>query len=206
MNLEATVRAAVREYNADFRTRAWVAVGMGVLTSLLVYAFILMVCFFFFCLSSTPWYLVGTGVFILFFGLSWWSCLRGADPIGSVTPPDEDDLGAIKLATAATGIPFSPRHAAAGFAGVIMHGPASIIDGREMLRSQLPESPEVVGAAAKAFGDLLEGQTMPVASVKPAAALVLLRTGLAKPAGRGRGAVVEALVVSVKGREAVGRP
>lgn len=201
MGLNDAVRAAIREYNADFRTRAWVAIAMGVLTSLLVYAFIMIVCFFFFCLSAAPWYLVGTAIFAVFFAGGWWSYRRGGDPIAGVTPPDEDDLGAIKLATAPTGVPMSPRHTVAGAAGLIMHGPASIIEGREMLQSCLPEGDEVIEAAAGVLRRLVDGP-VPLAEIEPkSAALVLVRTGLAKPAGRGP---VTALAATVKGREAVG--
>lgn len=203
MSPNDAVRKAVREYNADFTTRAWVAIAMGILTSLLVYAFIMIICFFFFCLSAAPWYLVGTAIFGVFFAVAWRAHRRGADPIEGIAPPDQDDLGAIKLATALTGVPVSPRHTVAGAAGLVMHGPASIIEGREMLRSCVPDDDATIGAAAAVLVRLLDAN-VPLAEIEPkAVALLLVRTGLAKPAGRG---VVTALAATVKGREAAGRP
>lgn len=198
MKHETVVRAAVREYNADLATKGWVAIAMGVLTSLLIYVFILMICFFFFCLSSTSWWVVGTVLFGIFFGVSWWSCTRGIDPLEGVTPADEDDLGAIKLATLATGIPISPRHTVAGFAGLIMHGPASIIEGRGMLASMLPADDATIQGAAAVLARLIDDQTIAVDAIKPPMlAFLLVRTGLAKADRKGG----TSLVATIKARE-----
>ena len=192
------VREAVREYNADFATKGWVAIAMGVLTSLLVYAFVLMICFFFFCLSAAPWYLVGTVIFGIFFGVSWWSCSRGVDPIEGVRPVDEDDLGAMKLATFVTGVPMSPRHTVAGAAGLVMHGPASIIEGRSMLASLLPTDDATMRGAAGVLAGLLEDKTIAVEAIDPKMlAFLLVRTGLAKPDRKGS----TSLVATMKARE-----
>jgi hypothetical protein len=198
MNHEGLVREAVREYNADFATKGWVAIAMGVLTSLLVYAFILVVCFFFFCLSAAPWYLVGTVIFGIFFGVSWWSCTRGVDPIDGVRPVDEDDLGAMKVATLVTGLPMSPRHTIAGAAGLVMHGPASIIEGRSMLASLLPTDDATIRGAAEVLAGLLEDKTVSIEAINPKMlAFLLVRTGLARPDRKGS----TSLVATMKARE-----
>ncbi len=198
MNHEGLVREAVREYNADFATKGWVAIAMGVLTSLLVYAFILVVCFFFFCLSAAPWYLVGTVIFGIFFGVSWWSCTRGVDPIDGVRPVDEDDLGAMKVATLVTGLPMSPRHTIAGAAGLVMHGPASIIEGRSMLASLLPTDDATIRGAAEVLAGLLEEKTVSIEAINPKMlAFLLVRTGLARPDRKGS----TSLVATIKARE-----
>lgn len=202
MNHEAMVRAAVKEYNADLVTKGWVAIAMGVLTSLLVYAFIMLVCFLFFCLSAAPWYLVGTAIFGVFFGVSWWSCARGVDPLEGVTPADEDDLGAMKLAALAMGLPMSPRHTVAGAAGLMMHGPASIIEGRALLASMLPMDEPTIGGAAKVLGELLAPSrgdlAMGIEAINPKVlAFVLVRTGLAKADRKGGTSVV----ATMKARE-----
>jgi len=198
MNHEGLVREAVREYNADLATKGWVAIAMGVLTSLLVYVIVLVICFFFFCLSAAPWYLVGTVIFGIFFGVSWWSCSRGVDAIEGVTPVVEDDLGAMKLATLVTGLPLSPLHTVAGAAGLVMHGPASILEGRSMLASLLPADEATIKGAAAVLASLLEDKTIVVEAINPKMlAFLLVRTGLARPDRKGS----TSLVATIKARE-----
>lgn len=198
MKHEQAVRAAVREYNTEFATKGWVAISMGVLSSLVIYGFILMACWTFFGRGFVPWYVLATGIFVLFFAVSWWTCSRGVDPGDGLRPMDEDDLGAVKVAHLATGTLMSPRHASAGAAGIVMHGAASIIEGRSMLQSVLPSDEATVRAGAEVLNRLAAGQSIAVKDVKlPAAGLVLLRTGLAKTDRTG-----SALVATVKGKEA----
>jgi hypothetical protein len=205
MSPERVVQAAVKEYNADFTTRAWVAIAMGVLTSLGVYALILGISFAFFCLRTSWWFVIGTAIFGTFFGVSWWACSRGAqDPSDGIRPVDNDDAGAMALAWGVTGFALSPRHTVAGFAGVLMHGPASIIEGRSMLAARLPADGTTRGAAAT----LLMAMNGPNGKAKPGsgvgiAALVLVRTGLAKPQSRTEPGT---LVPTIKAREALAMP
>lgn len=185
MQARQAVAEALRDHNTDLATRAYVAIAMGVLTSLLVYVFILVICFFFFCLSAAPWYLVGTVIFAVFYAVAWRACKRGVDPIDGIAPVDEDDFGAIKLATLATGFPLSPRHTVAGFAGIIMHGPASIIEGRDLLTTRLPDDEAAITAAANLLVTLLDDPVnpkgRPIDQVQDKnAALALARIGLAK--------------------------
>jgi hypothetical protein len=198
MKHEQAVRAAVKEYNTEFATKGWVAISMGVLSSLGIYVFMLMACWVFFGGGFVPWYVLATLIFAIFFGVSWWTCSRGVDPSDGLRPMDEDDLGAVKVAHLATGTLMSPRHASAGAAGIVMHGAASILEGRSMLASKLPEDESTARAAGELLARLAGEQSVPVIQVKPpAAALVLVRTGLAKVDRAGT-----ALLATVKGREA----
>lgn len=202
MSLDELVRTSVREYNAELSMQAWVAAATGVLWSVVVYAFILVVCFFFFCLSAAPWYLVGTGIFAIFFAVSWWSCKRGDDPGESLTPVGDQDATGIALAYLVTGLPMSPRHTVAGAADLLMYGPANMIEARSMLKNRLPTDASTLRSAAAVLGRLLEGRAVMFEDIEPkAAAMVLVRVGLAKP---DRSGSTLGLVVTVKARESSG--
>lgn len=178
MNVEQSIRAAIREYNADLSLRSWIALGMGFLTSMLVLGVLMLVCFS--MLYRGPWLWVALGLFGVFMLASLWSVRRGYEPEVDVGPLSNSDLGLAAIAFASTGFIGSPRHTIAGFAGILMHGPACLLESLSLRRAMLPAGGQIVSEAARMLermpGD--GGLTPRPEDGNVAAALVLVKLRL----------------------------
>ncbi len=195
------VREGVRSYNADFRTRGLVAIGMGVATSGVVFVGVYVAVFVLTFRLNAQTFWIALAVFGVFFVVAWWTAARGGyvesrDPYSA-----EEDASFRSISYVATGTIINPKSFAEGSTTLVMFGPQAIIEGWGLLRSVLTASDATIAAAGELLSRLLLGRPIALASVesKPAA-MLLLRTGLAKFEGKGS----VSLVATVKGREAVG--
>lgn len=193
--------SAIAEHNRDVNARAFAAALMGVLTSLGLFIFIALAYFVFF-FGRGRWMPVAAGTFILFFLIGLWSARRGVDPLKDVDPFSEDDLGAVKVAALGTGMITSPRHAIAGAASVVIHGPHCLVEAVRIRRTRIKPDSAMAESAADLLERLVATPSVPVASLEPKqAGALLVRLGLAKveqPSGQPL-----SVRITGKGRDAV---
>jgi hypothetical protein len=114
-----------------------------------------------------------TGVF---FVVATWSAWRRVNPLAGLRPLSDEEKIATLISQAAGGLGlFSPRHASAGFAVVLIGGPASILEAIACWSLRLPARKAILQEAAL----LLETCPCPLERVQtPAAALLLKRLAL----------------------------
>ncbi len=130
------VEAAVREHNAELAMRGRIAIAMGLLACLGVYAAILMLTFMLFGLGSPMWFWMATVAAAVFIEAGWWSASRGEDPLRDLRPPTACDHAHRAVSMVAVGVPVS-RYAMTGLSAVLIHGPASMREGFGLLAARV---------------------------------------------------------------------
>jgi hypothetical protein len=88
-----------------------------------------------------------TGLFVL---AASWSAWRRVDPLADLARLSDQDLMLTMISGAAGGLGyFSPRHALAGFAVVLIGGPASMFEAVGIWAHRLPADPGLIESAAR---------------------------------------------------------
>lgn len=179
---QSVVTAALTEHNRDFATRAFAAAFMGAATALAIYAFILIACaILLFTLGFSGWFWIATAVFALFMLVGAWSCRRGVEPLVTVGPLTDVDIGAAVTTYMTTGMIASPRHTVAGAADLVMHGPRSLLESVGLWRSRIRARPADTAAAAALLTRLARSNRLPARELeRDLAAPLLIRLGLAR--------------------------
>ena len=88
------VREAVRAYNGDFRTRRTIAIEMGIVTSLGVFAIICVGCFVVMSTTSIRTLWIALAIFGLLYVVAWCTAAPGITPDRSGELFNEEDLDA----------------------------------------------------------------------------------------------------------------
>lgn len=197
---EEAVRRAIAEHNSDLSLNAWITLGMGIGTTLVVYVVVWVLTWLVGPSWLFGWLPMLAGLAAV--GLGFLGVWRGDSPLDGLKPLTDSDLLAI---TASIAMPnamvTSPRHLVAGVAEIVLHGPRSILQAVGMLRTRLPDDAALVRAAASVLERGLR-EDVPLSSVQPPrAAVVLHRLLLLKMQQVGRERFV--LTSTIKGQEAV---
>lgn len=198
---ERTVRSSISEYNSDLSMNAWITLGIGVLTTLVLYFGV----WWMLWLLGPKWLggwlpmLAGLGAV----GLGFFGVWRGDSPLDGLRPLSDAELNLTVASMAVGGVMYAnPKHVVANVAEFVLHGPRSILQGVGLLRTCLPSDDATIRAAAEVFERGLS-DPVPVESVRPPRVAVLLhRLLLLKMQQIGRERY--ALVSTIKGQEALG--
>ena len=168
--------------NQEIRLQAGIQMATGALYSLAVGGAIwltiwvpaVFTCIDFRQASHWAW-----GVVLVFAGVATFEAWRQVEPFAALEPLTEWQRALTAFSQATPGfVYFSPRHASAGIAFLLLAGPESLFSATKLWRSQLPADPE---AQANALGLLQDLQRPSLASqVPPEAATTLHRLGLIK--------------------------
>ncbi|MCX5690105.1 MAG: hypothetical protein NTV94_10055 [Planctomycetota bacterium] len=176
----AGIRDAIAKQNETSRIRAWVALFIGLLCCLGVLAVTIMLCFMM-GFTSRWWLHIALGVFAIFMIVSLVALRAGVEPEVDAGPITAADLAIAQWTRAIGGVRVSPRHATAGFARIIMHGPALLIESASLFRSLVRADQPACEAAADLLRTLATTPYQTMAKVSaPDAAILLCRIGLAK--------------------------
>jgi hypothetical protein len=172
-DLQWLVRRRNRELAFDATTKAL----LGAIFSLVTFG-----CVFWFSwviglgvaryLGMGPW-LFGLLITGLFFGVAAWSAWRRVNPLADLKPLTHQQLLATLMSRAATGIGFSPRHAVAGIAFVLLGGPGNLIEAIGIWAHRIRADERLLGKAASTLALCKEG--CPAEQISDLAAALLLR-------------------------------
>ncbi len=193
---------AVRSYNAELTLRMWIALGMGVLVTLGVFGFLYILAWMAVWLFwdwdlATP---VGLGITLVFLVFSIVGALRNEDVLKGLQPLSETQLAVIAVSQAMGGVFItSPRHAVAGFASILTHGPVCVFEGLACKRARLPKD----SASLRACASVLVRMDHPLVVEEiepPIAGVQLHRLLLIKTAQHG-GEATASFVRSTKAEE-----
>jgi hypothetical protein len=176
----AGIRDAIAKQNEASRIRAWVALLIGLLCCLAVLIVTIMVCFMI-GFTGRWWLHIAVGIFAIFMIVSLIAMRAGVDPELDAGPITASDLTIAQWMRAIGGVHVIPRHTIAGFAGLIMHGPALLIEAAALFRSLVRTDQPVCDAAADLLRSLATSPYLTMAKLSPPdAAILLCRIGLAK--------------------------
>lgn len=175
------IRAEIDEHNAEQRRRAIIAMAIGLATLFAMFIVLAVACFAIF--GFQHWLLIAAGIILLFAVVGARVANRGHDPLSDIAPINDADAVAIGVTWALIGVPaMSPRHAVAGFAEILIHGPRCLIESRALFRAMLPTDQPTVLAASAALESLAQHGTLAVSDIKPPRVVLLLfNLGLIKP-------------------------
>lgn len=125
--------------------------------------------------------LVAFIIVVVFALFSFWYAWRGIDPISDVdidlTVPRRH--GAELAIGLALGIPIIRRASLAGFASLLIGGPANLLDAWSLWRSRLRADDALLDAASKLLRDAVQGISADQVN-NPSAVALLARMGLIK--------------------------
>jgi hypothetical protein len=127
--LRDLIRCRNRELAFDALLKTGLGVGFSCVTFGMLFWFGWVLGFFFGRhLNLHPWQF-GAIFSGLFLGVATWSAWRRIDPLADLAPVSDREWFLTMLSQAAGGLGyFSPRHASAGFAIILIGGPAAIIE------------------------------------------------------------------------------
>lgn len=195
------VRARTRARNRELALEAIIEQSIGALFTTMTIGFIFGFTWLIVIFSGGPfglarWQFAGlvAGTFLLVTFISAW---RRVDPLGGVSPlsPGQEMATLISLATPGV-MYFSPRHASAGAAALLIGGPENILNAFGTWRHRLPTGGRLYDQAA---GVLVAAEAEPPASSieQPRAAILLSRLALIKVVSTGSTAKI---MLTEKGR------
>ncbi len=187
---------AVRRRNRELAFDAALKAGLGIVFSLVAFGMLFWFGWVvgFFVNRSYAWQLgvVVAGVFFVTASLSAW---RRVDPLADLAPLGDAEMVAMLIGRASGFMVFSPRHALAGAALVLLGGPAGVFEALGIWAHRLRADDELIRKAAKVL--VLCEATLPQDEIGDFLAAVLLwRLALIKPTVHGDSA---ALVPTDKG-------
>ncbi|MBX9735456.1 MAG: hypothetical protein K2X32_00895 [Phycisphaerales bacterium] len=198
MATESQLLSVIKDHESDALRRSWMAITIGVITLAFIFAFTYIVCLIFARSLGISTLLLASMIFGVFLVVAWVSALRGVEPGRGRIDTVEEQVGMYKIGYLATGLPINPKNFAEGSATLMMHGPASIVEGWRLRRDRIPTDSRTLQAATSAMQSMLLGSAIAIDSIKPpTASLLLLRTGLAKFERKGS----LNLIASIKARE-----
>lgn len=196
----AVLRGELRGINRDLTLQGTVAIAWGLLSGFSIFMITWASSFMLHShlpLGPTTMALIITGVFLL---VATISTLRGVIPDARAYNEQEDVLGR-RLGYLVMGRPLNLLGASSGITMAIMHCPASLLAGWGYLRHRLPSDDATLNAAAEVLASIVNNIVVNIATVRPStAAIVLIRTGLAKANIRGEQIT---LTPTIKAREAL---
>ena len=183
-NLADRLAELVRRRNRELLGDALLKAGFGVLFSFLTFGFVYWFGWF---LGFFLWRALGMELWLfaaiftsIFFVVAVWSAWRRVNPLHGV-PRLTDQQWMLMAITQAAGGPvyFSPRHASAGFAVVLIGGPAGVIEAIGIWAHRLRAEAGLIEAAARMLANCEEPQ--PIKKLGDLSAPFLLRRlGLVK--------------------------
>lgn len=169
---------AVRSRNRELFTDAVIKLGTGIVFSLLTFGFIFWVGWFlgiFFAyhleLSAVTFGLIVTAIF---FVVALWSAWRNVNPLADLQPLTDRQMLMTMLSLASPNLLyFSPEHASAGFAMVLIGGPANILSAFGIWAHRLKADTNIIAEGAGMLDACADG--CPPERVRSLDAAVLLR-------------------------------
>lgn len=174
----------LRQRNRELAADAAAKALLGALFSLLVFGFVFWISwlagiFVGGALGLRAWQL-GLLVTGVFFVVALWSAWRHVDPLADLERLSDRDMLLTLISQATPGIVyFSPRHALAGFAVVLLGGPANLVEALGIWAHRIRADEAMVDEAARCLA-LCEAGCPPERIREPAAALLLRRLALIK--------------------------
>ena len=199
------VRSKVRDRNRQLAFEAAVEVVLGVLFAALTLAFVFWITWLFGgglarMAGLAGWHLalIITGLFLIVTTVSAW---RQVDPLAGVDPMTaaEEMLTGASLASPEM-LYFSPRHATAGAAMLLLGGPANVFTAVGTWRHRLPGDTTVITDAATLLCRCGTGLAVERITT-PRAAVLLARLALIKVVPKGASGIIEP---TENGRSALG--
>ncbi len=192
--IAARLQDAADRHNREVNLEVWGKVFLGVGFSFLVFGFLfcfgwLAAWFFGHPLNLEAWQF-GAIVAGLFFIVATGSAWQRVDPLAGLQPLSDGQRLLTLISYATPGLVyFSPRHATAGVAVVLLGGPLNVLEGLGIWVCRLRADPVSIEEASRLLAACRE--PYPVEEVRePAAALLLLRLKLIKAAPSGDSAVI----------------
>ncbi|MSQ93984.1 MAG: hypothetical protein EXR98_05440 [Gemmataceae bacterium] len=184
MKLQDHLAEMVRRRNRELAFDAILKAGLGVVFSFFTFGFVFWFAWFvgFFFgrqMNLVPWQFAGmfTGVF---FVAATWSAWRRIDPLAGLALLSDREWFLTMLSQAAGGLGyFSPRHASAGFAVVLIGGPAGVMEAIGIWAHRIRADAGLIDDAARLL-DRCES-VVPIGQVRNlTAAFLLHRLALVK--------------------------
>ncbi len=202
MNPAGRIRTAIEKRNRELAFEAAIEAALGVVFSLIVFGGVFGIAwlswvYFFSGFEFARATQVALGVTALFAVVATVSAWRRVDPMSNLEPLSDFEESLMLMGPALPyGIGMQPRHAVAGFASLLIGGPANLFDAWVTWRHRLPSDAVVF---EKAAGVLQQAEEeMEMARIEDhRATLVLYRLGLVKQIG-GR---EKRLALTEKGRD-----
>lgn len=197
------VRDIVRSRNREIMLEVWVGAVMGIVFTAVTIAGVFWIFYVFgwfgisraLRMSPAGFAAAAAGLFLV---VSTWSAWRRVDPLQSLEPmtAGQEFLTMLSLGSSHL-MYFSPRHASAGFAQLLIGGPASLFESLGRYRDRLRATDDTLHGAAVLIERV--GTGLPLEEVSDRHALILLRRiGLVKLDGTD-------LVLTRRGFEVLGR-
>lgn len=195
------LKEAVDRRNGELFTDAAIKFGTGVVFTLLTFGFVFWVGWFlgFFFgynlgLSAVTFGLIVTGIL---FVVAVWSAWRNVNPLADLQPLTDTQALLTMLSLASPNLLyFSPEHASAGFALVLIGGPANILSALGIWAHRLKADANILAAGAELLDDCADG-CPPKEVTSLDAALLLRRLFLIKRTIADKGDVI---VLTERGR------
>jgi hypothetical protein len=169
---------AVHHYNSELEFEGRAKIILGAVFSFFVFGFVYCLGWFFglFFASSLyldPWQF-GLLLAMLFLAVATWSAWRRVDPLAELPRLTDEQMLLTLVSQATPGVLyFSPRHATAGAALVLLGGPVSVFEGWGILNSRIQTDEALIEAASRTLEDC--ETACPVEEVTDARAALLLR-------------------------------
>jgi hypothetical protein len=168
----------IRAHNREVRFEALLKASLGVIFSLVTFGFVFWVGWvagFFFAnyigLDAAQFALFLTLMFLI---VATWSAWRRVDPLAGLEPLSEQQLFLMVAAPAITGgVYFSPRHATAGAALVMIGGPAAVFQALGVWTHRIRADEELIQDATRLLAACK--RNCPANQVRKLAAALLLR-------------------------------
>ncbi len=196
------IRKLISQRNNEIMLHAVIELALGVLFCVLVYGFVFVWMWglggFFATQLSLTRTQFALSVVGLFMAVCFFSAWRRVDPLQSVAPMTDTQLMLTYISLASPNLLyFSPRHASAGVAAILIGGPKNILSAIGNWRHRLPGSSSLVAEAADLLILAQHGVAINMIP-SPRAAVLLRRLALIKPVDHGHD--IE-MVLTENGRE-----
>jgi hypothetical protein len=179
----------VRRRNRELALEAVLKASLGIVFSLVIYGLLFWMGWFvgFFVsgyVNLRPWQF-GAVLAGLFLVVATWSAWRRVDPLAGLKPLSNRQLVLTLVSQASPGILyFSPRHATAGAAMILLGGPANVIEAFGMWAHRIRVEGSLIEDASRLLASCETG--LPAEQVRePTAALLLRRLRLITVVPRG---------------------
>jgi hypothetical protein len=202
--LAKMVQARNRELVGDALLKA----GLGIVFSLLTFGFVFWTAWIVsFCyvswLGMSAWQLAAivTGVFFI---VACWSAWRRVNPLAGLAPLTDSQRFLTELSHLSGGefVYFSPRHASAGFALILIGGPANLVEAFGIWMHRLRADAEALDQAARLLPECRDGCSSHLALRFGAGAILLHRLALIKMVPRDESAM---FTLTDKGHSILGK-
>lgn len=195
LELVDRVNHMVRRRNRELAFDAALKASLGIVFSLVTYGVLFWMGWFvgFFVggyLNLRPWQF-GAILTGLFFVVATWSAWRRVDPLAGLKPLSDRQLLLTLISQASPGLLyFSPRHATAGAAMILLGGPANVIEAFGIWAHRIRVEGSLIEDASRLLASC--ETEFPAEQVRePAAALLLRRLSLVKVVPSGESAALE---------------